>query len=226
MTTMTDTQKRHLPTGTWIRIGDDAWRKACRRCHGENGIDQYRHVEHGVCYLCGGYGFASSEKVLTTEALDRKEAADIKRAAQEEAKRAEEAALHAKEWAAQEAANLAAEVAEAHAAALIENARRDGSRHLDAAEGDKVRVSGTVVLAHTYEAVSYSGWGTDIKRIVAVDLGDGVTVKMFTAAGWAFTVAVGDTVTIAGTVKSHGDYNGVKETTLNRPRLIEHVEAA
>lgn len=222
MTTMTEQALRHLPTGSWKQTGPDTWNKLCGKCGGGKYLAGYEMIDGARCWGCMASGYAPG-KALTTAELDRKEIADEKRAATRKAKRDAEAALHAANWKREEAARLVAEVAEAHTQALADNARINASTHLDAAEGDKVEVTGTVITAHTFEAVSYAGFGTDLKRIIAVDLGEGVTVKMFTQAGWAFDVERGDTVTIKATVKAHGDWQGVKETTLVRPRLAAHT---
>lgn len=212
---------RHLPTGTWFRVGEDEWAKGCPRCQGERRISQYAHVEGGLCYLCGGSKFADQAH-LSTAALDRKERADVRAAERKAAKQAAEAAAGGARWAAEEEVRKAAEAAEAAALA----AERAATRHLEAEVGERVTVDGTVSAAFTIEVASYSGWGTDRKRIVAVDLGDGVTVKTFSAAGWAFAARKGDVVRLAGTVKSHGEYDGRKETTLARPRMVEVISRA
>jgi len=212
---------RYLPTGTWFLVGEDEWAKGCPRCQGERRISQYAHVENGLCYLCGGSKFADQAH-LTTAALDKKERADRRAAERKEAARRAEAAAQAERWAAEEEARKAEEAAEAARIA----AEKAATRHLEAEVGDRVEVRGTVSAAFTIEVPSYSGWGTDRKRIVAVDAGDGVTVKTFSAAGWAFAAREGDEVRLAGTVKSHGEYDGRKETTLGRPRLVEVIARA
>lgn len=216
-------QVRHLPTGAWILVSDDQWQKLCPRCGGEGGFSYYRFIYAGICYKCDGTKIDPTVKPRSTVELDKKEAADLKRAAQREAKQKAEAELRAAEF------NKARQKKEAEEAAnaASEKARKDAeiaaSRHLDAEVGEKVQITGTVAKAITYEAASYSGWGTDLKRIIAVSAGDGVTVKMFTQAGWAFSVGEGDEVTIAGTVKEHGEWEGVRETTIVRPQLKEHI---
>lgn len=47
-----------------------------------------------------------------------------------------------------------------------------------------------------------------------------VAVKMFSSAAWVFDVAEGDGVIVAGMVKDHEMYNGMRQTVLKRPKLV------
>lgn len=211
---------RSLRTGSWVEVADNEWAKICGKCGGTGYLPGYEFIDAARCWGCETSGFARAGR-RTTKQLDAKARADERAAVRKAAKAAAEAEI----WLAGEAERQAKADVEAAEKAALAEARRDASHYLDAAEGEKVEASGTVVLAHTYEAMSYNGFGTEAKRIVAVDCGEGVTVKMFTAAAWSFAARKGDEVTIAGTVKSHGEWEGVKETTLTRPRLISSVPA-
>ena len=53
---------------------------------------------------------------------------------------------------------------------------------------------------------------------------DGGVVKTFTTARWLTDVNTGDRVTMTGTVKAHGEYEGRRETTLTRTKaeVVSH----
>ncbi|MEV7776268.1 hypothetical protein [Kitasatospora sp. NPDC086791] len=101
----------------------------------------------------------------------------------------------------------------AMAADAARAAKAAASRHLGA-EGASAQVTGVVTVAKRVE----SAWGSTLLVIVEGDGADsGVTVKAFTAAKSAREHAKrGARVRIAGTVKRHGEYEGVAETELTR----------
>lgn len=55
---------------------------------------------------------------------------------------------------------------------------------------------------------------------------DGNTVKTFTGSSTFDDVQVGDTITVKGTVKEHGEYKGRKETILSRPKVTNRQPKA
>lgn len=81
--------------------------------------------------------------------------------------------------------------------------------------GEKVTVTGTVTTALRVDGYMH---GTS-NKLVIVTTPAGV-VKVVTAAEWAWDVAVGDQVTITGTVKDHTTYRDVKQTVLTRPKRV------
>lgn len=214
----------HNLSGLYVETAA-GFRKVCGKCDGTGSVSWGEPANSVVmgpngaaevgltCYRCGGMSYTG--KPVTRETVERRGA----RADREAAKRAAEAAANAARFAAE---NYLAD----WDAAIAENTERDAlaariaaSRHLDAELGAKVTIEGAVTVAATFETPSFNGYGTDLKRVIAVKLATGESVKMFTAARWAFDTAKGDTVTIAGIVKAHGtDRDGLAETTLNRPR--------
>ena len=57
--------------------------------------------------------------------------------------------------------------------------------------------------------------------IVKVEDGTGGTAVMFTTAQWAFDAEEGDTITVTGTVAKHEERDGVRQTVLNRPKVVK-----
>lgn len=75
--------------------------------------------------------------------------------------------------------------------------------------------TGVIATALTVDGYAY---GTT-QRLLVITTPEG-TVKVVTAAGWAYDVIQGDEVTVAGTVKAHEVYREHKQTRLVRPRLV------
>lgn len=83
--------------------------------------------------------------------------------------------------------------------------------------GDKLEVEGTVT--NIVECCTMYG----VTHLVTV-FTDGGVVKTFTTARWLTDVNTGDRVTMTGTVKAHGEYEGRRETTLTRTKaeVVSH----
>jgi DNA/RNA endonuclease YhcR with UshA esterase domain len=81
--------------------------------------------------------------------------------------------------------------------------------------GEKVTVTGTITRNQTIETM----YG--FSHLVIVE-GEGFIAKLFTTAKWSETPAsdVGKSVTLAGTVKDHNEYNGTRQTVLTRAKLV------
>lgn len=78
--------------------------------------------------------------------------------------------------------------------------------------GDKgVAVAGKVVVARTVDGYMPGTSST----LLVIDTPNG-TAKTFTTAAWAWEVETGDDVSLTGTVKGHGEYEGRKETMMTR----------
>ena len=91
------------------------------------------------------------------------------------------------------------------------------------AEGEKVTVSGTV--ARVWRYTSGPHWRPVRKCGVIVDDGAGVAVIMFTAAGAAFDLEAGDTVTVTGTVKDPTNRDrdtGEIQALIKAPKFSNH----
>lgn len=84
--------------------------------------------------------------------------------------------------------------------------------------GERITVTGTVTRLLPVEG----NHGYTPKTTMLVVIEGGATVaKMFTTAAWAWDIAQGDEITVTGTVKAHEDYQGIKQTTIVRPKLTE-----
>jgi hypothetical protein len=78
---------------------------------------------------------------------------------------------------------------------------------------EKVTLTGTVTAVSSFEGSYGMSWIVK----VATEAG---AVKMFTTAQKLRELETGASVTIAGTVRSHDEFRGVRETLLGRPKLI------
>lgn len=78
--------------------------------------------------------------------------------------------------------------------------------------GDKITLTGRIAR-HQWVSTQY---GTS--ALVIVETGEHVA-KMFTSARWADDVTEGDTVTLTGTVKTHQEYEGTRQTVMTRARV-------
>lgn len=95
--------------------------------------------------------------------------------------------------------------------------RQAASRHLDAQEGDKVAVTGTVEVRLTVEqSAGYTTRTALMLVIKGTGEHEGVTVKTTGSGATLWDVQRGDTVTLSGTVKGFGEYDGVAQTLLTR----------
>lgn len=79
--------------------------------------------------------------------------------------------------------------------------------------GEKVTLSGTVTGVSSFEGTYGMSWIVK----VATPLG---AVKMFTTARGLIALETGAEVTITGTVRSHDEFRGVRETLIGRPKLV------
>lgn len=98
-----------------------------------------------------------------------------------------------------------------------ERARQQAQIRYAGNKGEKITVTGTITRLMPFSG-SY-GYTPKTTMLVIVEGAD-IAAKMFTAANWAWEVAQGDQVVIAGTVKDHEEYNGVQQTVLTRPKLV------
>jgi len=87
--------------------------------------------------------------------------------------------------------------------------------------GDKVTLTGTVTTALRVDGYTHR---SPDQVMLVVDCGTAV-VKATTAAAWAYEIQVGDPLTVAGTVKAHTEWRGLKQTVLSRPKKIDPNQA-
>ncbi len=90
-------------------------------------------------------------------------------------------------------------------------AARANSQHIGAV-GDKVTLTITVERIIVLETI----YGTNYITIARDEQGNAITYKGRTDIG-----NKGDTNTIKAAVKEHTVYNGVKQTVIQRPKLME-----
>lgn len=99
-------------------------------------------------------------------------------------------------------------------------------RHLDAQVGEKVTVTGTVVVRATYE--TYYAGPAVLNCLLVIEAdgdNDGVTVKVSGTGATLWTAGKGDKVTVTGKVKKHDKYQGTPQTILNYARVTVTEEA-
>jgi len=184
--------------------------RPCWKCDG-TGIywrnaptaDGYKPVKD-VCFPCGGSGqgtkiFASVEEIAKADARNER-ALELK----EEKRLAE--------W---EAGREAREMEEAarEKARLEREAERAKWSHLNNQIGEKVTVTGTVSVARTIQ----TQFGES--KLIVIETPEKQAVKLFTTAGWCWSIEADEAITVTGTVKSFDEYDGVPQTMLTRPKL-------
>jgi hypothetical protein len=113
-------------------------------------------------------------------------------------------------------------VAQDKAYAIAKAAQVEADAHLIylGTVGEKMTVTGTVKVAKAID----TEYG--LSRLLIVADADGNLVKAFTTAKFVWDVEVGDELTLTVTVKAHEVYEGVKQTVITRPKLIEHKQLA
>ena len=90
--------------------------------------------------------------------------------------------------------------------------------------GERIERVVTYLGYGSYERPSFSGYGTDTVHIYRFADGDGNLFVWKTTAylehedehGFAVPIKAGTRLTLRGTVKSHDEYHGTKQTVLNR----------
>jgi hypothetical protein len=186
-------------------VGTDLYRAECHKCGG-NGL-YYAPTSitdssgRPFCLRCMGTGVLGKALSYsnTLKRSHRLQQASAKREALREVEREARFQQYQAELALREASE-----AERMRTASVWS-------HLVAEQGYKVTFTGTVVLTKSVETMyGYS---------VLVIIEDAVahrSVKAFTTAQWVYDVAVGDEVTVTGTVKSFEEYESKKNTMLTR----------
>ncbi|TAK89346.1 MAG: hypothetical protein EPO06_11830 [Burkholderiaceae bacterium] len=121
-----------------------------------------------------------------------------------------------------EARTLLAEVAAADAADRAARAAKVTASRYAADPGQRVTVTGTVMVAKPYET-AYGGG----VFLVVEGTGDdaGVTLVWSGSASGMWALRRGDATTITATVKELGEREGVKQTKVTRGRVDSHTPA-
>ncbi len=210
-------------------------RVRCDHCGDGSGIYKWGAIQHdaygncigstysGTCFKCGGAGYVwEIVKEYTPEYRAKLDAANERRKAKQREKWESERAEREKYWAEQRA-QWAKEKEERRKA---EEARKAVSQYVGNV-GDRITVTVKLEKRVAYEVPAFGGYGTQIKRIYifADDAGNKIVWKT-SGVLWHDPndwnkggVQEGDTVTIKGTVKDHGEYNGEKQTEIQRVKI-------
>lgn len=192
-------------------VGTQTVKEDCGKCggtgvyQGPSGHSFYTPATGGNntgCFSCMGRGYFNT-KVSSIRARAKR---------QINARNAQAAADadYAAEAPAREAAKLAADWDEA----LTEQARRAAKPKGYVAEvGTRLRkVTAQVTMVRNFEKYNYMTGAPETGTIVKFNI-DGKTAVWFT--GWV-DLKEGQDVTLSGSVKSHGDYDGEDQTVLTR----------
>lgn len=90
------------------------------------------------------------------------------------------------------------------------------SQHLGVV-GERMKFSGVIKMVSTFERQRFHYYDSGVGYITHVDVG-GSTVVYFGSFGSEYEK--GSAVEFVATVKEHGEYRGVRQTIVNRPRVI------
>lgn len=193
---------REFKTGTQIwRVSD-----TCDKC---GGTGQFLH--YGTCFKCGGTGIFTSTVTEMTPEHERK----LAEARRERMQKVEE-----------ENRRIQAEQeAEEERKAREEAAQKAISQHLFNV-GDKITVSVTLQKTAWFNTRSFSGYGTTTTWVYTFVDGNGNKLVWKTTGslervvdGICTPIEEGEKITIKATVKAHGEYQGEKQTELQRVKL-------
>jgi hypothetical protein len=199
----------HTPKGYPYIATPGGIARPCTRCNGVRRINQWQHVEGGVCFRCGGEG-VEAKRFASVEAYEAHEAkryqAQAQRQARDEAKHQAQAEAYRVEAEAE-----AKRQAEARQAREAESAQWS---HVEGVEGDRVTVAGTVAVAVSID----TDYGTS--RLIVIETPERQAVKVFTTAEWAWGVERGEAITVVGAIKAHTVYEGRPQTQLVRPKRV------
>jgi hypothetical protein len=192
---------------------------ACDRCGGKGHIVAYRHIDGGRCFQCYGSG-RDSISVATARKWAKDDAFIAEYGAQVDAYWAEFEA-------AQERGRKEREFAQAWDDAHAEATRRAAmNQNVLGAVGQRLKgIAATVTVSTGFERTSYTGYGTDYVKLVIFTTEGGEVIKISGQADALYGLNKGDKVLLTATVKEYGDYNGQRQTIMQRPK-IEIVEKA
>ena len=185
----------------------------CGRCGGKGFIRGFEHVENAVCFACRGDSldlFATDKDEL----FERIRPAWL-RARRENLKRLAKAEAHEQKVAVLLDAQIEAGYrAMAREVEALETTKE--STHIGTI-GEKITATGEVVFTTRYE--TFYGYRETFNAMVKIATPDGAVILKGTTA-FLFDLEKGDTVTVVGKVKDHGEYKGEKQTVLVRPKRI------
>ena len=200
----------------------------CDRCGGTGiytwgGTINGKPMFAGTCYKCCGAQFLWDEvKEYTPEYRAKLDAANERRKAKQQEKwEAEREKREAERRKAEEERRKAEEERR-----KAEEARKAISQYVGEI-GKRETFTVTLEKCVKFEVTSYMGFGTDTKRIYIFADADGNKIVWKTTGilwkdpdDWnKGSVQEGETVKIKGTIKEHGEFNGEKQTEINRVKM-------
>ena len=176
----------------------------CGRCAGTGYWSRGHVVDNGVCFSCRGTGGLKRLTLVEFARRERKrELRAIKAQADREVRRAQAKVIEA-----QYQAKLAEQAREREERRAQERA---DSEHLGSV-GERLTVAAQIVC----ERVRDGQWGARTWFLLKTPEGHVLTWQ----ASGTFTVEEGDAVTLRGTVKEHGEYQGTQQTVLTRCKFV------
>jgi len=175
--------------------------ETCYKCSGQGRIVYFAHHNQGICFTCHG------DKVTRFRLYSEKQvASQLRRIAKADQE-------------AEARAHINIEINKVHGLRSsvrqgfwnIEKIRtRAGSNHVGDI-GQRIIIDGTVE-----NTVSFDGfYGTTYMTVIKDTDGNVYVYK-----GSRRIAKKGETVNLKATVKDHSEYNGVKQTVINRPKII------
>ena len=183
----------------------------CDRCGGQGGSDAWAYTGW-TCYKCGGTGSVSATWIERTPEYQAK--LDARREAKNAKKRAEAEAAAERRERARIAAEESARAAEERRAR--EEAERKARSQYVGEVGAKLTTEATYLGSPHY--TSHIGWKE--QTVYVHTFVDAAGNKLVWKSGtFPFSADEGSAVTISGSVKSHDDYKGEKQTALIRCKV-------
>jgi hypothetical protein len=217
--------------------------RGCGRCGGY-GHYSYNQFDGTICFDCRGHGLGVETTFEQAEALIKSRRANRNRRARNEFLAAQEVAIawnafwdeaaDVIEWLSDkdERTGFVGDIARkvSHLVVLTENQLRAIRKIIrqDAEKVEKVNTAGHFGEVGKREAIEVtiksakfieSDFGGTV--LVIMESAAGHVLKTFSAGEFGSKVEVGTTVTVKATVKTHGEYNGVKETMVTRVALAK-----
>lgn len=207
--------------------GDDIVSEDCGNCggtgvyYGKSGYEFYTATEGAVttgCFACHGTGKHSRKVSSARSTARRRVTAENNRRAADADWEADAPAREAREAEEARQAEEAAAKAEAERlAAMVQGFAGE--------EGERLRnLECEVVTEYQYEAVAFNGYSMELRAIIVFRVIE--SGKILKWSSRAQGLKAGEKVTVTGTVKGHGNYEGQDQTDLTRCIVKRAEEAA
>jgi len=195
-------------------------RVTCDRCGNQNGIYYIgvcnghlvpSHVDNGVCFKCGGSGWAWETEILMTPENQAKHDAKIERERQKREAEAERIEAERKAEAERRLAEKQAEEERIKA----EKAISKFVGHV----GDKLEAELSYIGSPRFEVKSFRGFGTDTMFIHTFKDSAGNKIVWKTSK-YPAVLDQKETFKVTGTIKEHSEYKDEKQTVLTRCKVM------